>query len=123
MSQENNQEKEQIVSTGNWFIFLIILTIPIIGIIVVIVEAISGSNNRNKRNLCRAMILWGIINTIGIALLASLFWTGITKFISNLEQSGIDVQQESNMPYDLDKLSEKLKKLEKELSNQNNRER
>lgn len=54
---------DQPMTTGQWFLTLIILAIPILNVIMFIVWAL-GSGNRSRVTYCRASILIGLIGII-----------------------------------------------------------
>lgn len=56
------------MSTGEWFVTLLILALPFIGLIMLIVWAL-GDGNVNRRNFCRASLLWFAVS-FGLAMLA-----------------------------------------------------
>ncbi len=63
---------ERPMSTGEWFLTLLVLAIPLLNLIMYIVWAF-GAGNRNRVNFCRATILWTLI---GVAIYVILFGVG-----------------------------------------------
>jgi thiol:disulfide interchange protein len=61
---------EKPLSTGQWFVTLLILGLPLIGLIMMIVWAL-GDGHQGRRNFCRASLLWFAI-VFGLALLATI---------------------------------------------------
>jgi hypothetical protein len=48
---------EKPLSTGEWFVTILVLAIPVIGLIMHFVWAF-GAGNVGRRNFCRAALLW-----------------------------------------------------------------
>ena len=62
------------MTTGQWFLTLLVLSIPIVNIILYIVWA-AGAGNVNRVTFCRASILWFLIVMV-IGFLVMLLTTG-----------------------------------------------
>ena len=72
------KEVDAVVSTGEWMLTMLVLSIPCVNIIMLFVWAF-GNGNKNTRNFSRACLLWMVIMTaiviifyviIGAAILA-----------------------------------------------------
>ena len=63
-------DNEQPMSTGAWFLTLLVLAIPLLNVILYVVWAF-GAGNRNRVTFCRASLLWAVI-AVGIALALQL---------------------------------------------------
>lgn len=61
-------QNERPLSTGEWFVTLLILALPVIGIVMYIVWGF-GEGNISRRNFCRAAMLWFLV-AIGLGILA-----------------------------------------------------
>lgn len=68
----------RVVRISEWFVTLLILSIPVIGVVMLFVWSFSDSTNPNKKNWARAVLLWILVAFIA-AFLISL--TGM--FMSN----------------------------------------
>ncbi len=55
---------ESIISTGEWFITLLLLSIPFLSVVLLLFWSF-GPGNRNRANFCRAVLIFMII---GLAL-------------------------------------------------------
>jgi hypothetical protein len=53
----SNETPEKPLSTGEWFVTLLVLALPLIGLIMHFVWAF-GDGNVGRRNFCRAALLW-----------------------------------------------------------------
>lgn len=67
---------EKPLTTGEWFITLLVLALPVIGLVMHFVWAFGGGGNIGRRNFCRATLLWiavmlclGLLAFIGFLLL------------------------------------------------------
>ncbi len=65
-----NEHLRQPMTTGEWFIAILVAGLPLIGIIMLIVWAFSSGTNINKANWAKAMLLWAVI---GIVLAIVIF--------------------------------------------------
>ncbi len=70
---------EQPMTTGAWFLTILVLAIPLLNLIMYIVWA-CGVGNRSRVTFCRATILWVVI---GVALYAALAGLGIGAALLN----------------------------------------
>ena len=57
------------VSIGDWFLSLLVTSIPIVNIIVLLVWAFGSTTNPNKSNWAKAMLIWVLIGVV-IAVVA-----------------------------------------------------
>jgi uncharacterized membrane protein YqjE len=64
------------LSTGEYFLTMLLLGLPLVGFILMLVWAFGGGNV-NRRNLCRAVLIFTVI-VIGLWLLS--FFTGLALF-------------------------------------------
>jgi hypothetical protein len=58
------------LTTGQWFVTMLILAIPLVGLVMLFVWAFGGGN-LNRRNYCRAALIWVAI-AVGIGLIFGL---------------------------------------------------
>ena len=69
------EQPEKPLSTGEWFVTLLVLALPLVGLIMYFVWGF-GAGNVSRRNFCRAALIW-----LGIgAALALLTFIGILIF-------------------------------------------
>jgi len=64
----DHEVQEKPLTTGEWFITLLLLGLPVIGIVMYFVWAFGGGNI-SRRNFCRAALLWCLI-LFGLAFVA-----------------------------------------------------
>lgn len=55
-----NQD-DSVMTTGDWFVTQLLLSIPAVNIVLLLVWGFSSSGNRNRRNFARASMLWALI--------------------------------------------------------------
>lgn len=60
----DNDGTEKPLTTGEWFVTVLILGLPLVGLIMHFVWAF-GDGNVSRKNFCRAVLLW---MAIGLAL-------------------------------------------------------
>ncbi len=63
----DNDAVEKPLTTGEWFVTVLILGLPIIGLVMHFVWAF-GAGNISRRNFCRAVLLWMAI-AFGLAVI------------------------------------------------------
>jgi hypothetical protein len=67
-----NEIQEKPLTTGEWFVTLLVLALPLIGLVMHFVWAFGGGGNVGRRNFCRATLLW----------IAVIFCLGVVAFVS-----------------------------------------
>ena len=76
MSDNNPDEKP--LTTGEWFVTLLVLALPLVGLVMHFVWAF-GSGNVGRRNFCRATLLWiAVILSLGVLCLIGFVVLGGT---------------------------------------------
>lgn len=68
------QPKAPIVKTSDWFLTMLISSIPLIGFIMLVVWAIDKEGNPNKSNWAKATLIWYAIGFAFVMLV--LFFIG-----------------------------------------------
>jgi len=73
----DNDTLEKPLTTGEWFVTLLILGLPLIGLIMHLVWAF-GDGHKGRRNFCRAALLWlaVIFGLAMVVVIASLIFGG-----------------------------------------------
>ncbi|MBR4985637.1 MAG: hypothetical protein IKY83_07855 [Proteobacteria bacterium] len=102
---QNSNNTESVVSTGSWFVFMFLMTIPILNVILVLVEAFGSGSNKNKQNFCRAAILWVVLGIVGIIVCAVLFGAAISAMINSVDWNNVHLGSSS--------LSDAMEQIEK----------
>jgi Na+/melibiose symporter-like transporter len=74
----NSNADTRPLSTGEFFLTMLVLGLPLIGFILMLVWSF-GSGNVNRRNFCRAMLIFTVI-VIGLWLIS--FFSGLALFSS-----------------------------------------
>ena len=82
-SYEQYQEYlKQPLSVGDWFIVILITSIPLVGIIMLLVWAFSSNTNVNKANWAKAtllwMVLWGVLALLLFGIMGASFMHALT---------------------------------------------
>lgn len=62
---------EKPLSTGEWFVTLLILALPIVGLVMYFVWGFGTDGNVSRRNFCRAALIWLAIG-LGLAALTMI---------------------------------------------------
>ncbi len=66
---------QPVVRTSEWFVTLLVLSIPVIGVIMLFLWSFSDETNPNKKNWARAVLLWLLLAFIAgfLILLTGMF--------------------------------------------------
>lgn len=64
----NNEFKHPSVTTGDWFLTILVANIPVIGLIMLVVWAIDKQGNPSKANWAKAKLIWYAV-AIGLGLI------------------------------------------------------
>jgi len=81
-----NQTQAQVVSTKDWMITLLIVSIPLVGFIMLFVWAFGSGENPNKANFSKAALIWAAIWCV----LVILFWGTFTAILVSTNGGGYD---------------------------------
>jgi len=82
----DDQIPEKPLTTGEWFITLLVLALPLIGFIMYFVWGFGGGNI-GRRNFCRATLLW-IAVIFGLACLAFIGFLMLGGTLAALSHRG-----------------------------------
>ena len=80
----DNESGQKPLTTGEWFVTILILGLPLVGLIMHFVWAF-GDGNVNRKNFCRAALLWlavGLSLAI-LSLIAFLVLGGTLAALAN----------------------------------------
>ena len=76
-SPMENQTQAQVMSTKDWMITLLIVSIPLVGFIMLFVWAFGSGENPNKSNFSKAALIWTAIWCV----LAILFYGSLAAIL------------------------------------------
>jgi len=72
----SDPENNRPLTTGEWFLTILILGLPLIGIVMYFVWAFTDGN-LGRRNFCRATLLWiAVLVGLGIVVLLGMLLVG-----------------------------------------------
>jgi hypothetical protein len=74
------------MSTKDWMITMLIMSIPLVGFIMLFVWAFGSSENPNKSNFSKAALIWTAIWCV----LVFLFWGAFAAILFSAGGSGYD---------------------------------
>ena len=79
-------DTKSVVSTGEWFIYLCVLTIPVINLVVILWDAFGPKRNENKRNFCRATLILIVLTTIIMVICSVLLMALFESIFGSLKE-------------------------------------
>ncbi|MEX2600618.1 MAG: hypothetical protein WD355_03150 [Balneolaceae bacterium] len=74
-SVTESEFRQEVISTGDWLLTLIIAAIPLIGFIMLFVWGFGGGANRNKANWAKASLLMLVLAIVIYGLIMLIFGT------------------------------------------------
>ena len=77
------QPMEPVVGVGDWFVSILITSIPIVNIILLFVWAFGSNTNPSKANWAKAMLIWILIGIVIAVLVAIVVGTAMFHLMSN----------------------------------------
>lgn len=80
MENQNNQ----IVRTGEWFVTMLIMAIPLVNIIMIFVWAFGSGAPASKANWAKATLIWLLITIVLYILFAVVFGAGMMALASGM---------------------------------------
>ena len=66
--QYPQQREGRITSVGEWFLIILVLSIPLVNLIMLLVWAFSNDGHESRANFCKAALIWMLIG-IGLAII------------------------------------------------------
>ncbi|PKP26014.1 MAG: hypothetical protein CVU03_05745 [Bacteroidetes bacterium HGW-Bacteroidetes-2] len=78
MENQNNQ----VMTTSEWVITLLITAIPLVGLIMLFVWAFGSTTNLNKANWAKALLIWYAILIVIYLLIIMLFGAAMFGFMN-----------------------------------------
>ena len=66
------------VSTGDWFLTMLIMVIPLVNLIMLFVWAFGGGAKASKSNWAKASLIWMLISIV----LTVVFWGAIIGLVA-----------------------------------------
>ncbi len=66
---ENQNKELQPVTIGDWFLTLLIVSLPLIGFIMLFVWAFSSGTHPSKANFAKATLIWMVVVFVLMGLL------------------------------------------------------
>lgn len=87
--QRFQEETAPVMRFSDWFVTMLILSVPILNLIMLIVWSTDRFTNPNKANFAKAILVW-----IGVSVVLSMFFIGtiigsLSHLMSNFNTTGI----------------------------------
>lgn len=80
---ELEQQRQEVISTKDWVLTILITSIPILNIIMLFVWAFGGGTAKTKSNWAKAMLIWMVVGII----LASFYFATFAAMFASMSQS------------------------------------
>ncbi len=88
MESEELSTNREIISTGEWVLYIFLFSIPLINIIILCIWAFGNQSNPTKTNFGRAALIWVII---GIVLYIIFGLIVFSVFTPGMHQGGAGI--------------------------------
>lgn len=75
-------QDNRVITTGEWFVTMLITAIPLVGIIMLFVWAFGSSANPNKTNWAKAALIWTAIAIFLYIIIFAVFGFALFKSYS-----------------------------------------
>lgn len=72
-----------VVSTGDWFVSMLVACIPLVGIVMMFVWAFGGTAP-SKKNWARAVLIWWAVAVVLAIVLSVIFGASVAALLSGL---------------------------------------
>jgi len=76
---------EQVISVGEWVLYLFLLSIPLVNIIMLCIWAFGNEPNKTKSNFGKAALIWLLICLVLYSILIFVFWAFILSQIPEFQ--------------------------------------
>lgn len=83
--QEKSSSEQQVISVGEWVLYLFLFSIPVINIIVMVIWAFGNEPNPTKKNFARASLIWIVIAIIFSLLIMTMFYGIYYQAMSSMQ--------------------------------------
>lgn len=83
VSPQKAAAENGVVSTGDWFVSMLVACIPLIGIIMMFVWAFGGTVP-SKKNWARAVLIWWAVAIVLAIVLSVIFGVSIGALLASL---------------------------------------
>lgn len=80
---ELEQQRQEVISTKDWVLTILITSIPILNIIMLFVWAFGGGTVKSKSNWAKAMLIWMIVAIV----LASFYFATFAAIFASMSQT------------------------------------
>lgn len=80
---ELEQQRQEVISTKDWVLTILITSIPILNIIMLFVWAFGGGTVKSKSNWAKAMLIWMIVAIV----LASFYFATFAAMFASMSQT------------------------------------
>ncbi len=82
-TQNYNQQDNEVMSVGQWFLIIIATIVPCVGLILYLVWAFGNGGSQNRKNYCRAWLIYYLIQTILAIIVGVIFSASLMPAIMN----------------------------------------
>jgi hypothetical protein len=69
------------VTTGQWFVTMLITAIPLIGLIMIFVWAHGDRVSISKSNWAKAILIWSIVYIVILVFIITVFGTTLLSYV------------------------------------------
>lgn len=82
-TQDYNQQNNNVISVGEWFLMILATIVPCLGLVLYLVWAFGSNDNPNRKNYCRAWLIFYLIQTVLVIIILVVFSASLMPVIMN----------------------------------------
>ena len=95
-------DTKKVVSTWDWLVYFLLLSIPVLNIIIVLIDAFGSNRNENKKNFCRAIVITFVLSIVAAVLMVVLFGVALKPVLDDV--MNMSPEQQQHMMYEWNRM-------------------
>jgi heme/copper-type cytochrome/quinol oxidase subunit 2 len=91
MNNEELTANREIISTGEWVLYIFLFSIPLINIIILCIWAFGNQSNPTKTHFGRAALIWIAIGIVLYIIFGLIIFSVFTTNMHTMHHGGVGV--------------------------------